>query len=89
MDLIYTWSDNGYYCTLHFDTSLLDLDFDSRSQEWEKAKTSVQITSQSFQLIGMECGTLLKLVDVMNLIFILSRPFSIQGRESYLSDFTK
>ena len=27
-----------YYCTVHFDTSLIDIDLDSRSQKCEKAK---------------------------------------------------
>ena len=34
----------------------------------------------------MKFGIVLRL-DVMNLIFILFRPFSIQGREPYLGDF--
>ena len=39
----------------------------------------------------MECGPLLKLVGVMNLmlIFILSCPFNIEGREPYFCDFFK
>ena len=45
------WCDDRYYCTLHFDTSLIDLDQDSRSQECKKAKTSGPSISQSFQLI--------------------------------------
>ena len=48
MDLIQTWYDDGYYCTLHFDTSLIDLYFDSRSQECEKAKTAVPVISEIF-----------------------------------------
>ena len=35
----------------------------------------------------MEFGVLLRFVGVMNFILILSRPFIIQGREPYLSDF--
>ena len=31
-------------------------------------------------------GKLLRLVGVMNLIFILCQPFNIQGREPYLGD---
>ena len=90
MDLIQTWLYNIYYCTLHLDTSLIDLDFDSRSNGCEKANTSMPIISQSFQSIWMEfsIGLLLRLVDVMNLILILSRPFSIQGSEPYLCDFS-
>ena len=35
MDLIQTWYDDRYYCVLRLDSSLIDLDFDSRSQECE------------------------------------------------------
>ena len=38
MDLILTWYAGRYLCTLRFDTSLVDFDPDSRSQECEKAK---------------------------------------------------
>ena len=48
MDLIQTWFDGRYYCTLHFDTSVIDLDLDSRTEQCEKAETSVTIVSQSF-----------------------------------------
>ena len=58
--------DNSY--TLHLDTSLIDHDLDSRSQECEKAQTSAPIISQSFMLIGMEFGIVLRLVSVTNLI---------------------
>ena len=51
MDLIQTEYDDRYYCTLHFDTGLIDLDFDSWSQECEKPETVVHIVSQIFQLI--------------------------------------
>ena len=47
--LIQTLSDGRYYCTLHFDTRLIDLDPDSRSQECGKAKSSVPIISQKYQ----------------------------------------
>ena len=62
MDLIQAWFDCRCYCTLHFDTSLIDFDLDSRSQECVKAKTSVPVISQIFQLISMEFGVLLRLV---------------------------
>ena len=32
------WYDDRNYCTLHLFTNLIGLDFDSRSQEGEKAK---------------------------------------------------
>ena len=67
MDLIQTWYDDRYYCTLHFDTSVTDHDLDSRLQECEKTKTSATIISQSFPSIFMTFGTLLRLVSVMNL----------------------
>ena len=51
MDVIQTWENDRYYCTLHFDTSLLDPDFDSRLQECETARTSEPIISQIFQSI--------------------------------------
>ena len=35
--------DDLYCCTLHFDTSLIDLDLDSRSQECDKANNSATI----------------------------------------------
>ena len=43
--LIQPWYGDRYYCTVHFDSSLIDLGFDSRSRECEKANTSVQIIS--------------------------------------------
>ena len=67
------------YCTLYFKTGLIDLELDSKSQECEKAKTSTPIISQTFQLIWIEFGMLLRLVDVMNLILVLSHQISIQG----------
>ena len=69
-----------------FDTSLTDLDLHSRSQESGKAETSVPIIFQSFQLIWMEFGTWLRLVDLMNLLLISSSPISIPLRELYLCD---
>ena len=53
----------------------------------EKNKTSVAVISQRYELIWMECGVLLKLDSVVNRILILSHPFSIKGREPYLSNF--
>ena len=64
--------------------SLLDLDLGSRSQECEKAIAYAPIISQSFQSIWIEFGILLRLVDVKNLILLLSRPVNIQGRKCYL-----
>ena len=89
MDLIQTWFDDNYYCTLHFDTSLLDLDLASRSQVCKKAKTSLPIISQGFQPIYVEFCPLLRLNCVMNLILFLSYPLNIRGRDAYLYDFAK
>ena len=60
-----------------------------RSKECEKAKTSMAIISQIFQLILMEFSMLLRLVGIVNLIVILSRLYNIQGREPCLCDFDK
>ena len=59
-------------CTIQFNTSLIDLDLESRSQVCEKAKTSVPIISQNLQLISMEFGILLRFVGVVKFILILS-----------------
>ena len=47
INLAQTWYDDRYYCTLRFDTSLSDLDLNSRSQECEQVKSSAPIGSQS------------------------------------------
>ena len=70
MDLIQTWYDDRCYCTLHFDTSLVDLNLDSVSQKCEKAKTSASVISQSFQLIRMEFIIHLRFVGVVKLILL-------------------
>ena len=80
---IQTWNDDRYYCTLHVVASLTEVDSESRSQACEKAKTSMPVISQSFHLIWMECGILLRCFGVMNLVLILSHLFNIQGREPY------
>ena len=84
LSLIQTWYNYRFYCTLHFVTSLIDVDLHSRSQECEKAKTSAPVISQSFQSFWMEFGILWRLVGVRSLIFSL---FSIQGRKIYVHDF--
>ena len=43
-----------YYWTVHVDASLSDLGLYSRTQWYEKAKTSAAVTSQSAQLIWVE-----------------------------------
>ena len=73
---------------LCFDTNLIDLDLAPKSQECERAKNYAPIISQSFlwNCIEFKVVILLRLVSVMNTIFLLSRPVSIQGREPYLCD---
>ena len=48
--------------------STFELDLSSWSQEGKEAENSVPNILQSFRLIWMECGKLLRLVGVMNLI---------------------
>ena len=48
MDLNQNRYHSRCFCSLHFDTSLIDLDLDSRSQKRDKAKTFASIISQSF-----------------------------------------
>ena len=60
-----------------FDTSLFDLDLDSRSQECVKQKLLCQLS----HWILIEFGILLRLAGVMNLILIVFWPFNIQVRE--------
>ena len=90
MDLIQTWFNDRYNCTLHFDTNVIDLDRDSRSRECEKAKACAPIISQSFQSIWMEFGILLRLVGVMidepHTRFISCVQYS-RERTIYLYDF--
>ena len=59
---------------------MIDLDLDLKSQECKNYLTN-------FSMIWIEFGLLLRLVGVINLILILSQPFSIQGREPYFYDF--
>ena len=53
-----------------------------------QAKIYAAIISQ-FQSNLKKLGILLRLVDVMNLILILSHPFNVQGTGPYFSDFVK
>ena len=88
MCVIQTWSgDRSILLNLHFDTSLINLDLESRSQECRKAKTFAPIISQSFQSMWMEFGILLRLAGVMDLIHILVGLFTIQRREPYFSTY--
>ena len=49
--------------------------------------TSVPIISQSLTSIWIGFDLLLRLVGVINFIFISSHPLSIQGREPYFCYF--
>ena len=59
MDLIQNWNDDRYYCALHFDISLADLDLESRSQVCRKAKTAAPV---------IELGVMLNTTKLYSLI---------------------
>ena len=73
------------YWTLYFDSSLSDFDHDSSSQKCKKAETSAPVIPQSFQLIWVEFGILLRLVSMLDLI--LNSSIQYLGREPHLCDF--
>ena len=79
MDLIQTWYDDRYYCTLHFVSSLTELDLNSRSPELVN-----YLKKFSIGLNGL--GILLGLAGAMNFITTLLYPFNIQGRIPLHSD---
>ena len=58
--------------------------------QW-RVETSVPCMSQSFELIWIEFGILLKLVGLLNLIFILFlfHLINIQERNPHLASFIK
>ena len=78
--LLYTASFHHFYWIWHWFKV---------TQDCEKAKTSLAIISQSFQLIWMELDLLLRTVGVVNLILMLSHLFCVQGKEPYFWDFVK
>ena len=63
------------------------LDLDARSQGFKKAKTSVSVILQSRQLIWTEFGVLLRVISLIELIFVLSCSLKIQGKRPYKHDF--
>ena len=77
------WSHSNlvwwYNLTLQCDSSLCDLDLDSRPKGAWKQKTTVPIISQHSQLIWMACGRLLRLVGLLNFICIWSLVHNILG----------
>ena len=75
------FDSNLVWWQILFDNSLTELEVIQRHRS--ESKNSLPIISPTFQSIWIEFGILLRLVDVMNLIIMLSCPFSIQGRELY------
>ena len=75
--------------TLHFDASLDDLDFHSRSQLYEKSKTSVPIISQISRSAWMKFSVLPKPVGSLTLMLNVFHMSNIQVREPYLCDSVK
>ena len=63
-----SWCDDRYYWILHFDTSLIDSNLDSRSK---KVKTYEAIFWQSFQWIWMEFDTV-RLLNIIPIYLIHS-----------------
>ena len=82
------YNDKGQ-TTVHFDTSLDDLDFHSRSQFYEKAKPSAPIFSVRFQSISRKSRLLAQSGGLLKLILILFCMVNIQGRELYFRDFIR
>ena len=70
-----------------FCMKLSNLDFDSRPQEYETAKTLEPYISQCSQSVWIEFGLVLRLVSQMNLIFLVFGLINIQGREPYIHKF--
>ena len=69
---------------LHFDSGLSDHDPYSRLQRCKKQNTSAPIILQRFQLILMEFGKWLKLVNLIHESYLhFTMVISIQGREPY------
>ena len=60
------------------------IDLNSRSQGWKKANTSAPIISQSFESVWMEFAIVLRLVGLMNLIFIIIISYDQYSRERTL-----
>ena len=69
--------------------SLSDLNFDSRPHGCNRAKSAAPVILQSSQKVQTEFDKSLGLVDLMNLILILSHLNIIQERDLYLSYFVK
>ena len=59
-----------HYWLVDFDTCLTDLTFNQGHRPDGQGKTSVQTILQSFQLISMKFGVVLRLVGLMNCTFL-------------------
>ena len=84
----------NHVLTFHFaitssSHSLSDLNFDSRPHGCNKAKSAAPVILQSSQKVWIEFDKSLGLVDLMNLILILSHLNTIQERDLYLSYFVR
>ena len=53
MDLLQAWHDVRYTITVHFDSTLVDLDLDSSSQSARKQTLLCQLSQKVFNLNGM------------------------------------
>ena len=89
MDLIQTLYDDECYCTVHFDTSLIELDLDSRSQECKKTKQNETkkvcanyLTKFSLDLNGIWSTRETCWCDELHIHLFC--PFGIQGREPHI-----
>ena len=72
---------------MHFDISLDDFDLRSRSQLYEKSKTSVSIFLEILQSIWIEFSMYLQSVGLLEIMHKLFCPTNIQGRELSWSDY--
>ena len=69
--LVEIWYDDRCHWILHFESSLSDLDLDSRSQWCKKANTSKQFLSKSHGWIWMKYGNITMLLRPVGLNLIL------------------
>ena len=73
----------------HFDTSLNDLDFCSRSQLYEKSKSSMLIFSQISQFTCMKFSMLPQPVHLLKLMLNLFHMTTIYRRKLYVENFER
>ena len=78
MYLAESWCGGWDYSTLHFETSLDDLDLRSRSQLYKKSQTSVPIFSQISQWTWMKFSMLPQPVPLLKLMLNVFRTIDIQ-----------